>query len=93
MNEFVVILKLINFKMGNWKFEILKIFKSNGYKKISHSRSNLFSSTPKKQSKNLKQNQQDDYKVKILENQSEFDILTKNSVWNIEKWTLKKRKK
>ena len=33
MNEFVVILKLINFKMGNWKFEIFKIFKSNDYKK------------------------------------------------------------
>ena len=37
--------------MGNWKIEILKIFKSNGSKKISHSRSNLISSTPKKQSK------------------------------------------
>ena len=35
--------------------------------------------------KNLKQNQLDDCKVKILENQSEFDILTKDSVWNIEK--------
>ena len=33
MNEFVVILKLIKFKMGNWKIEILKIFKFNGYKK------------------------------------------------------------
>ena len=30
-----------------------KIFKSNGYKKFSHSRSNLFSSTPKKQSKRI----------------------------------------
>ena len=36
--------------MGNWKIEILKNFKFNGYK-ISHSRSNLFSNTPKKQSK------------------------------------------
>ena len=34
--------------MGNWKVEI---FKFNGYKKNSHSRSNLFSNTPKKQSK------------------------------------------
>ena len=37
----------------------------------------------------IKQNQQDDLKVKILENQSEFDILTKDSVWNIDKLTLK----
>ena len=35
--------------------------------------------------KNLKQNQLNDCKVKILENLSEFDILTKDSVWNIEK--------
>ena len=34
MNEFVVILKLINFKLGNWKFENLKIFKFNDYKKF-----------------------------------------------------------
>ena len=33
----------------------------------------------------MKQNQLDDCKVKILENQSEFDILTKDSVCNIEK--------
>ena len=33
----------------------------------------------------MKQNQLDDCKEKILENQSEFDILTKDSVWNIEK--------
>ena len=37
----------------------------------------FFSSTPKKQSKTLKQNQLNDCKVKILENQSEFDILIK----------------
>ena len=46
---------------------------------MSHSRSNLFSSTPKKQSKKLKQNHLNDCKVKILENQSEFDILIKDS--------------
>ena len=40
----------------------------------------FFSSTPKKQSKKMKQNQLNDCKVKILENESEFDILTKNSV-------------
>ena len=43
--------------------------------------------------KNLKQNHLNDCKVKILENESEFDILTKDSVWNIEKWTLKKNVK
>ena len=40
----------------------------------------------------MKQNQIDDFKVKILENQSEFDILTKDLVLNIEKRTLKKVK-
>ena len=79
--------------MANWKIKIKKIFKSNSYKTISHSRSNLFSSTPKKQSIKKKQNQLDECKVKILENKNEFDILTKDSVWNIEKWTLQKRKK
>ena len=53
MNEFLVILKWINLKNGNWKIEILKIFKFNDYKKIYHSRSNLLSSTPKKQSKRI----------------------------------------
>ena len=67
----------------------MKIFKSIGYKKISHSRNNLLSSTPKKQSIKMKQNQLDDCKVKILENQSGFDILTKDSEWNIEKRALK----
>ena len=43
--------------------------------------------------KNLKQNQLNDCKVKILENQSEFDILTKDSGWNIDKRALQKRKK
>ena len=57
-------------------------------KKISHFRCNLFSITPKKQSKK-KQNHLNDCKVKILENQSEFDIITKDSVWNIEKKALK----
>ena len=33
----------------------------------------------------MKQNQLDDCKVKILENQSEFDILAKDSVLNIKK--------
>ena len=44
----------------------------------------FFSSTPKKQSIKMKQNQLDDCKVKILENQSEFDILTKDSAYKIE---------
>ena len=33
------------------------------------------------------------YKVNILENQGEFDILTKDSVWNIEKRALKESNK
>ena len=41
----------------------------------------------------MKQNQLDDCKVKILENQGEFDILTNDSVLNIEKWTLKRGQK
>ena len=32
-------------------------------------------------------------KVKILENQGEFDILTNDSVWNIEKRALKRNNK
>ena len=39
--------------MGNWKIKILKIFKFNGYKKNYHSCSNLFSNTPKQQSKRI----------------------------------------
>ena len=37
----------------------------------------------------MKQNQLDDCIVKILKNQSEFNILTKDSSWNIEKIALK----
>ena len=37
----------------------------------------------------MKQNQLDDCKVKILENQGEFDILTNDSVLNIERRALK----
>ena len=51
MNEFVVILKLINLKIGNWKMEFWKLSKLNGYKKNYHSRCDLFSNPPKKQSK------------------------------------------
>ena len=77
--------------MANWKMEI---FKFNGYKKISHSRSNLFFKYIKEKiKKKLKQSELDDCKVKFIENQSELDILTKDSEWNIEKWALKKRKK
>ena len=93
MNEFVAILKLINKKNGNWKIEILKIFKSNGYKKFLTLVIIFFQVHLRNIQKKLKQNHLNDCKVKILENQSEFDILTKDSVWNIEKWTLKKRKK
>ena len=49
MNEFVVILKWETEKLKFWE-----ISKFNGYKKISHSRNNLFfSSTHKKQSKRI----------------------------------------
>ena len=41
----------------------------------------------------MKQNQLDNCKVKILENQGEFDILTKDSVWNIKKRALKRSNK
>ena len=75
--------------MANWKIKIKKIFKSNGYKTIYYSRNNLYSSTPKKQSIKMKQNQLDDCKVKIFENKNKFDILTKDSVWNIEKRAFK----
>ena len=56
MNEFVVILKLINFKNGklkkNWNFE--KFQNSMVIKKFSHSQNNLFIlNTPKKQSKRI----------------------------------------
>ena len=71
-------------KIKNWNFEN---FSNPMVIKNFISRSNLVSSTPKKHlKKKLKQNHLNDCKVKILENQSEFDILTKDSVWNIEKW-------
>ena len=41
----------------------------------------------------MKQNQLNDCKVMTLENQGEFDILTKESVWNIKKRTLKRSNK
>ena len=53
MNEVGVILKWINIKNGKLKKEILRNFKTQWFKKISHSRSNLFSITPKKQSKRI----------------------------------------
>ena len=91
MNDFVVILKSINFKNG--KIKIYK-FTNPMVKTISHSRSNLFSSTPKKQSKRIIETEPSKWlQSKNLENQSEFDILTKDWVWNIEKWTLKSVKK
>ena len=79
--------------MGNWKIEILKIFKSNGYKKCLTLVVIFFRVHLRNSQKKLKQNHLNDWKVKILENQSEFDILTKDSVWNIGKWTLENRKK
>ena len=65
--------------MGNWNIEILKIFKSNGYKKKFLTLVFiLFQVHLRNSQKNLKQNHLNDCKVKILENQSEFDILNKD---------------
>ena len=41
----------------------------------------------------MKQNLLDNYKVKIIKNQSELDILTKDSVYNIEKGAFKRSSK
>ena len=41
----------------------------------------------------MKQSKIDDCKVKILKNQGEFDILTKDSVWDFEKRALKRSNK
>ena len=65
--------------------EFLKIFKFNGYKKILTLVVIFFQVHLRNSQKELKQNQINDCKIKILENQSEFYILTKDSVWNIEK--------
>ena len=77
--------------MANWKIEILKIFKFKDKKILTLGV--IFFKCIYETVKILKQYQLNDYKVKILENQSEFNNLAKDSVWNIEKWTLKKRKK
>ena len=53
MNEFIVILKWINFKNGKLKNGIFRNLKIQWLSKISHSRSNLFSSSHKKQSKRI----------------------------------------
>ena len=80
--------------MRNWKIEIFKNFKSNGYKIKFLTLVVIFFQVHQTNSqKILKQNHLDDCKVKILENQSEFDILTKDSAWNIEKKAFKKIKK
>ena len=41
----------------------------------------------------MKKIQLNDCKVKNLDNQGEFNILTKDSVWNFEKRTLKRSNK
>ena len=94
MNEFVVIFKSINFKNGklkNWNFE--NVQNQMVINKIITLVVIFFQIHLSNSQKKLKQNQLDDCKVKILENQSEFDILTKDSVYKIEKWTLKKHNK
>ena len=76
--------------MGNKKRKFKEISKLNGSKISYRSRSNFFQLHLRNSQKEwMKQNQLDDCKVKILENQGEFDIL-KDSVWNIEKRAYKK---
>ena len=60
--------------------EFVVIFKFNDLKKISHSCSNLFTSTPKKQSKKFETEPTKLLQSKDPWNQSEFDILTKDSI-------------
>ena len=80
--------------MANWKIEILKFFKFNGNKKISHSQGNLFSNTLKKQSKKIETEptkwlkSKDSWKSEWIR---QFSY--KNSVCNIEKRALKRVKK
>ena len=92
MNEFVLHSKRLNIQNEKQIKKCLEISKLNSSKRSYRSCCNLFSSTPKNQSKRMKQSQRNDCKVKILENQGEFDILTKDSVWNIEKRALKSNK-
>ena len=72
-----------------------EISKFNCYKRSSCSHNNnLFQVHLKDSEKDwMKLNQLDDCKVKILENQGEFDILTKDSEWNIDKRALKRSNK
>ena len=90
MNEFVIHSKDKILKMGNRKMKIWEISKLNRFKRSSRSRSNIFQiHLGNSQKEWMKQNQLDDCKVKILENLGGFDILTKESVLNIEKWAFK----
>ena len=90
--EFVLHLKRLNIKNGKQKKKIWEISKLNGSKRSYLSSSNFFYkyNLINSQKEWIKQNQLDDCKVKIIENQDEFDILTKDSVWNIEKRALKR---
>ena len=86
MNEFVVILKSINFKNGKLKNLNFQNFQNQMViNKFLTLVVIFFQIHLRNNQKNLKQNHLNDCKVKILENQSEFDILTKDLVWNIEK--------
>ena len=77
--------------MGNWKWKFWK-FSNSMVIKFSNSSSNLFQIHLRNSQKIIETEPTKLLKVKILENQSEFDILTKNSAWNIEKWALKRVK-
>ena len=94
INEFVVILKLINFK--KWETEIRNFEKFQNPMVIKNVLTLVvifFQVHLRNSQKIIETDQLDDCKVEILENQSELDILTKDLVWNIEKKVFKKSKK
>ena len=76
--------------MGNKKMKFWEISKLNDYKRSSRSSSDIFSSTPRKMSKRIIEAEPNKWlQSKDSKNLGEFDILTKDSVWNIEKRALK----
>ena len=66
MNKFVQHSKRLNIKMWNWKKKCWEISKLNGYKDFLALVKIFFQVHLRNSQKNLKQNQFDDCKVKIL---------------------------
>ena len=93
MNEVVLHSKRVNIKNEKQKKEFWEISILNGSKRSYRSSSHLFQEhLSNRQKEWTKKNQLDDCKVKNLENQDKFDILFKDSVWNIGKRALKRSK-